>query len=490
MSRSRLPPPPARGGGRPLPPEPTAGESEEAPPPLPSRPGHGGKPGGSMRPPPPPVVNGQSQSSDDDDEGLTYEEPDLTPDPPVSRHHQPPPPPPSDVEQETYDDLEDVQPEPVDEPVETYDDFDVKPVPQQQQQQQQEFEEDLYEEEPASQDYPTSEQYDEEDGQLYEFMPENDEPPPPPPVTHARPHIPLPPEPNSAPNLPARPPPSRTEREPGQDAVPDLPPGRPSPSQPSAKLSNIKKISGDGPLMLGISQEAIGLKRANLKKVVSEDLKEPDPVPKEPASNIEDANSVKARINMFKQAEKGVKPSVANKPLLPVKPQMTSKPEVKSPPAFVKLPPQPQPVKQTPPPPPQAYEESDDIYDEGFSYVPDPLSKEEWYHGEIERAETNSRLQSVGQDGTFLVRKSKQGGDTQPYTLVVLYLGHVYNLKMRLRSDGQVALGEEKADELAFKDVQALINHHRSHDVILVNVKEKKQYKTMLKKHPINVAAN
>lgn len=52
------------------------------------------------------------------------------------------------------------------------------------------------------------------------------------------------------------------------------------------------------------------------------------------------------------------------------------------------------------------------------------------------------------QDGTFLVRKSKQGGDTQPYTLAVLYQGHVYNLKMRNRSDGQVALGEEKHDEL------------------------------------------
>jgi hypothetical protein len=52
------------------------------------------------------------------------------------------------------------------------------------------------------------------------------------------------------------------------------------------------------------------------------------------------------------------------------------------------------------------------------------------------------------QDGTFLVRKSKQGGDTQPYTLAVLYEGHVYNLKMRVRPDGQVALGEEKPDEL------------------------------------------
>ena len=41
----------------------------------------------------------------------------------------------------------------------------------------------------------------------------------------------------------------------------------------------------------------------------------------------------------------------------------------------------------------------------------------------------------------------------------------------------------------AFKDVPALIQHHRNHDVILLNVKEKKQHKTLLKRHPINVNA-
>ena len=41
-----------------------------------------------------------------------------------------------------------------------------------------------------------------------------------------------------------------------------------------------------------------------------------------------------------------------------------------------------------------------------------------------------------------------QGGGSQPYTLVVLYRGHVYNLKIRKRPDTKVALGEEKSDEL------------------------------------------
>ena len=51
------------------------------------------------------------------------------------------------------------------------------------------------------------------------------------------------------------------------------------------------------------------------------------------------------------------------------------------------------------------------------------------------------------QDGAFLVRKSSKGG-AHPYTLVVLYQGKVYNLKVRLRSDTKVALGEEKPDEM------------------------------------------
>ncbi|XP_053407697.1 uncharacterized protein LOC123547480 isoform X6 [Mercenaria mercenaria] len=505
MKGSRLPPPPGRSGGRPLPPEPPSGGSSDAPPPLPSRPGQGGKSHGSTRLPPPPVVNGQDGPVDDylepddwssngppvlppknfspessDDEGQTYEEPDLPPPPPQSRHA----PPPEPFEQETYDDLEDVQPEHFEEPGETYDECDMKPIPQQQQQEEQptyEEEQCLYEEEPPSDDFPHPEPQEEGDC-LYEFMPEETPPvPTPAPVHHGRPHIPLPPQPNSAPSLPARPPPSRPpDRDPSPEAVPELP-GRPA--QPNAKLA--KKVSGEGPQMLGISLEQIGLKRANLKKVLSDEtVKEPEPVTKEePAEISEDSNTVKARINMFKQVEKEYNTISFTGKHKPAEIK-SSPPPVKSPP--VKSP--PPPVKQTAPVPQPTFEECDDIYDEGFSYVPDPLSREEWYHGEIERADTNSRLMSLGQDGTFLVRKSKQGGDTQPYTLAVLYEGHVYNLKMRNRSDGQVALGEEKPDELAFKDVPALIQHHRNHDVILLNVKEKKQHKTLLKKHPINIS--
>lgn len=51
------------------------------------------------------------------------------------------------------------------------------------------------------------------------------------------------------------------------------------------------------------------------------------------------------------------------------------------------------------------------------------------------------------QDGAFLVRNSQRGGDCNPYTLTLLYSGHVYNLHTRKRKDGKFALGTEKTDE-------------------------------------------
>ena len=53
----------------------------------------------------------------------------------------------------------------------------------------------------------------------------------------------------------------------------------------------------------------------------------------------------------------------------------------------------------------------------------------------------------VFQDGSFLVRKSQRGGESNPYTLTLLYKGFIYNLHIRRRSDQKYALGSEKPDE-------------------------------------------
>ncbi|XP_064599720.1 bromodomain-containing protein 4-like isoform X2 [Liolophura sinensis] len=141
------------------------------------------------------------------------------------------------------------------------------------------------------------------------------------------------------------------------------------------------------------------------------------------------------------------------------------------------LPPPPEPkVAETPPPvktamvrperklPKPPAEDSDH-----FVEPPDPLDMYPWYHGMIERDETRNRLNSEPGDGVFLVRKSRKGSDTQPYTLVILYEEHFFNLKIRCRPEDQkIALGEEKRGEMAFSSVPSLISYHRDHNVILI----------------------
>ena len=54
---------------------------------------------------------------------------------------------------------------------------------------------------------------------------------------------------------------------------------------------------------------------------------------------------------------------------------------------------------------------------------------------------------SVNTDGGFLVRNSKHGGANSPFTLTVFNQGRVFNINIRVRPDGLLALGKEKTDE-------------------------------------------
>ncbi|XP_052101456.1 B-cell linker protein-like isoform X4 [Mytilus californianus] len=128
-------------------------------------------------------------------------------------------------------------------------------------------------------------------------------------------------------------------------------------------------------------------------------------------------------------------------------------------------------------------DDDQEIYDDAISFE-EPLLKERWYFGEIDRMVGNDKLKKVGANGSFLLRKSTKGGNNQPYTLMVLYNDHIYNLKIRERNDGRMAIGEEKPDEMSFKSVEDLIKHHQSNDVILVH-KDGKQDTTMLIRSPM-----
>lgn len=66
--------------------------------------------------------------------------------------------------------------------------------------------------------------------------------------------------------------------------------------------------------------------------------------------------------------------------------------------------------------------------------------------------------------------------------MMVLFQNNIYNLKIRVRPDGKMALGEEKPDEMSFMDVQKLVKYHRETEVILVG--NTGQHKTLLKCSP------
>lgn len=127
-------------------------------------------------------------------------------------------------------------------------------------------------------------------------------------------------------------------------------------------------------------------------------------------------------------------------------------------------------------------DEDDDIYDDAISNR-DPLLGEPWYFKSLKDRKTGDRmLKKVGKDGTFLIRESTKQGNFQPYTMMVLFQNNVYNLKIRVRADGKMALGEEKPDEMSFMDVQKLVKYHRDTEVILVG--NTGQHKTLLKYSP------
>ena len=59
---------------------------------------------------------------------------------------------------------------------------------------------------------------------------------------------------------------------------------------------------------------------------------------------------------------------------------------------------------------------------------------------------------SVNKDGGFVVRDSKHGGQDSPYTLTVYNNNKVFNINIRTRPDGKIALGKEKVDEQVFQE--------------------------------------
>ncbi|XP_053319772.1 SH2 domain-containing protein 6, partial [Spea bombifrons] len=93
-----------------------------------------------------------------------------------------------------------------------------------------------------------------------------------------------------------------------------------------------------------------------------------------------------------------------------------------------------------------------------------------WYGGDMDRKEAEKVLRRVNKDGCFLVRMSSAQNHLQPYTLVVLYKEHIYNIPIRSLGARGYSLGKEgKQYEETFPSVAHLIDHYQQEHLFLIN---------------------
>ncbi|XP_052102266.1 uncharacterized protein LOC127735885 isoform X15 [Mytilus californianus] len=95
------------------------------------------------------------------------------------------------------------------------------------------------------------------------------------------------------------------------------------------------------------------------------------------------------------------------------------------------------------------------------------LEEQPWYHGEIERNVADNKLLGIGTNGCYLIRKSKKGGETKPYTLAIFYESQVFNLNIRKKPNHQYALGMAKPGEQEFSNLMDLVTFFQGHRLIL-----------------------
>ncbi|XP_072292943.1 B-cell linker protein isoform X2 [Eucyclogobius newberryi] len=105
-----------------------------------------------------------------------------------------------------------------------------------------------------------------------------------------------------------------------------------------------------------------------------------------------------------------------------------------------------------------------------------------WFADSCDRKTADDALVQSNQDGAFLVRPSSGHDVQQPYTLVVFYNGHVYNIPVRfLPSSQQFALGREKRGEEFFTSLSHIIEHHQKTPLVLIDSQSNSKDATRLR---------
>ncbi|XP_042565545.1 B-cell linker protein isoform X2 [Clupea harengus] len=113
--------------------------------------------------------------------------------------------------------------------------------------------------------------------------------------------------------------------------------------------------------------------------------------------------------------------------------------------------------------------------------------KKPWYTSTCDRKMAEEALLRSNRDGAYLVRKSSGQDAKQPFTLVVLYNGRVYNIPIRsMPSSQRWALGREKSGEEHFSSVSHIIKNHQRNPLVLIDSQNNTKDSTKLL-HPTQV---
>ncbi|XP_041700261.1 lymphocyte cytosolic protein 2 [Coregonus clupeaformis] len=92
-----------------------------------------------------------------------------------------------------------------------------------------------------------------------------------------------------------------------------------------------------------------------------------------------------------------------------------------------------------------------------------------WYGGLVTRGQAEASLRWVNKDGAFLVRDSSKGSSEQPYTLMVLNQGKVYNVQIRHQGN-TYHLGTGLMGIESFPGVKEMIDHYTHTPLLLIDM--------------------
>ncbi|KAF3838083.1 hypothetical protein F7725_009851 [Dissostichus mawsoni] len=95
-----------------------------------------------------------------------------------------------------------------------------------------------------------------------------------------------------------------------------------------------------------------------------------------------------------------------------------------------------------------------------------------WYGGKVTRREAEGALREMNKDGAFVVRDSSQGALEQPYTLMLLKQGKVYNIMIRNQGNSY-SLGTGLKTTKSFPGVKEMITHHTHTPLLLIDATDR-----------------